>query len=234
MNRSVSLALCFDSATCNHYRKGGPVAEFSEVRLGGVKVVGQLDLSAHTYPKYPAPVVISQAGERLLLNKSWGIPVTIRGAKGPVTKPVTNARNDKLTGFTWRYAAQERRCLIPATGYFEPGLGPAGARGEVLFTAKDRPCFFMAGLWEENAFTMVTTAPNEVAARFHDRMPLVLSDEDALAWLGDSPLPPAELLRLQAGLPAEALLCEELPAKLKIARPSTTPSPASEEQPELL
>lgn len=93
---------------CNHYRKGGPVAEFSDVRLGGgVKVVGVLEPAEHTYPKYPAPVVIQQAGERLLLNKQWGIPVTIKTAKGPVIKPVTNARNDKLDGFTWRYATRE-------------------------------------------------------------------------------------------------------------------------------
>jgi hypothetical protein len=71
------------------------------VRLGGgIKIVGQLELSEHTYPKYPAPVVIQQAGDRLLMNKTWGIPVTIKGAKGQhLSKPVTNARNDKLGGY---------------------------------------------------------------------------------------------------------------------------------------
>ena len=167
---------------CNHYRKGGPVAEFSEVRFGGgVKVVGQLELVEHTYPKYPAPVVIQQTGERVLLNKTWGIPITIKGATKSIVKPVTNARNDKLNGLTWRYSTRERRCLIPATGYFEPGLGPAGAKGEILFTVRERPMFFFAGLWEGDAFTMVTTDPNDYVRPYHDRMPVVLSDEDALA-----------------------------------------------------
>jgi putative SOS response-associated peptidase YedK len=204
---------------CNHYRKGAPVVGFSEVRLR-LKIIPGLELAEHTYPKYPAPVVIQQNGDRLLLNKHWGLPVTIRTPKGPVVKPVTNARNDKLTGFTWRYSSQERRCLIPATGYYEPGTGKVGARGEILFTVRECPCFLIAGLWEGDAFTMVTTAPNETAARFHDRMPLVLSDADLEAWLGDQPLPPEELQRLCRGVSPDALLFEEKTAPLTGIRPT--------------
>ena len=61
---------------------------------------------------------------------------------------MTNARNDRLTGSTWRNATRKRRCLIPAIGYYEPGLGPVGAKGEILFTVRERPVFFFAGLWE--------------------------------------------------------------------------------------
>ncbi len=205
---------------CNHYRKGQKVIEWTQVHLGGVKIAGALgEIAEHTYPKYPAPIVMQQAGERSLLSKSWGIPITIKGAKKAVTKPVTNARNDKLSGFTWRYATAERRCLIPATGYYEPGLGPVGAKGEILFTVKDRPVFFFAGLWEGDAFTLVTTEPNEFVARFHDRMPVVLADADADEWLGDQPLPADRLAALCRGLPPEALLHDELPPKLKVTRP---------------
>lgn len=192
------------------------------MRLGGVKIAGALDeaiLAEHTYPKYLAPIVIQQAGERSLVTKSWGIPLTIKGVTKPLTKLVTNARNDKLRGFTWRYSTDERRCLIPATGYFEPGLGPPGAKGEILFTVKERPMFFFAGLWEGDAFTMVTTEPNDFVARFHDRMPVVLDDAEAEAWLGDQPLPAERLVTLCRGLPSEALHHDELPPMLKVTRP---------------
>jgi putative SOS response-associated peptidase YedK len=180
--------------------------------------------------------VVQQAGDRLLVNKTWGIPVAMKGAKGQhISKPVTNARNDKLTGFTWRDAARERRCLIPATGYYEPGLGPVGMKGEILFTVMGRPEFFFAGLWDGDAFTMVTTEPNAFVAQFHDRMPVVLHDSDALAWLGEEPLADAELQRLCRGLPAEALLHETLPPRLKITRPAKeTKPPDSDDQPMLL
>jgi len=136
-----------------------------------------------------------------------------------------NARSDKLTGYTWRYATKERRCLIPATGYYEPGLGPVGAKGEILFIVKERPLFFFAGLWEPigdtRAFTMVTTEPNDFVRQFHDRMPVVLSDDQAREWLGDTPLADDQLQRLCRGLPAEALDHETLPPKLRITKTGT-------------
>jgi putative SOS response-associated peptidase YedK len=67
---------------------------------------------------------------------------------------------------------------------------------------------------------MVTTEPNEFLSRFHDRMPVVLEDADAEEWLGDEPLPADRLAMLCRGLPSEDLEHDELPAKLKIVRPS--------------
>ena len=85
----------------------------------------------HIYPKYVAPIVIQTGRTRIFTTKAWGISVAVKGVKGQrILKPVTNARNDKLTGFTWRHAVRERRCLIPATGYFEPG------RRRKLFSVK--------------------------------------------------------------------------------------------------
>jgi len=70
-------------------------------------------------------------------------------------------------------------------------------------------------------------------ARFHDRMPVVLADADAPAWLGDEPLPDDRLRTLCRGLPAEALLHETLPPKLKVTRKSVT-KPSEDDQPTLL
>jgi putative SOS response-associated peptidase YedK len=206
---------------CNHYRKANDVVEWSQTRIPGLTIsVAFREIPEHTYPKYPAPVICEEAGVRTLIPVRWGIERFIAPGK---IKAVTNARNDKLQGRTWKTCTDTRRCLIPATGYFEPGLGPVGAKGEILFTVKDRPRFFFAGLWDRNAeglgFTMVTTEPNEYVRLYHDRMPVVLTDEEALCWLGDKPLPTSEIIHLCRGLPAEALRHDTLPAKLKISRP---------------
>jgi putative SOS response-associated peptidase YedK len=202
-----------------------------------VNVAGALsEIAEHTFPKYPAPIVIEQRGERTLTEMRWGIPRQIGADK---SKPVTNARNDKLQSRTWKECTQSRRCLIPATGYFEPGTGPSGRRGEILFTVRDQPVFFLAGLWErdrdtgEETFAMVTTEPNATAARFHDRMPLALDDGNVEEWLGDHPLPQNRLAELCRGLPAEALLCHELPPPLKIVRPERKQKAQREDEPEL-
>jgi putative SOS response-associated peptidase YedK len=202
-------------------------------------------LGMHFYPKRKAKIIIEEDGTRSLVEMGWGITRFIEDGK---TKPVTNARTDKFQSRTWKSCVTARRCLIPASGYFEPGLGPVGARGEVLFTVKGRSRFFIAGLWDteqgelaERTFTMVTTEPNAFVARFHDRMPVVLDDDGALAWIGDKPLADERLAALCGGLPAEALLHDEiaakpksdtLPPKLKVTRPSK--KAAADEGPLLL
>ena len=216
---------------CNHYRKDQKVIEWSVRRIPRVRIpVAMGPLHEHTYPKYPAPVLVEEAGERTLVAIRWGVWPFYAKAKPQF---LTNARNDGLlTKPTWRQSAAKRRCLIPATGYYEPGTGPVGSKGELLFVVKDRARFFLAGLWDRDpddsgtrAFTMVTTEPNDYVRPFHDRMPVVLGDDEAEAWLGDEPLPDAELMRLCRGLPSEALHHETLAPKLKITRPSKKEGP---------
>ena len=168
------------------------------------------------YPKGKAPVVYQTAEGRFLGGMRWGVAVTIEQK----TKYVTNARNDKLlSSFTWKFAVRERRCVLPARGYFEPGTGPDGARGELFFTVKERPRFFLAGLWNVDsgdsgarAFAMVTTTPNDYAGRFHDRMPVILTDADAKLWIGDRPLPEEQLLSLCRPAPDDVMHHVEIAA----------------------
>lgn len=179
---------------CNHYEKNAEMLKWASEILPGLFLPDPLpELAHHTWPKYPAPVVVDQEGRPAVQIMRWGVwPFYEK----KLTRPLTNARDDGLlTKSVWKQAVAKRRCLIPATGYYEPGQGPPGARGELRFTIKDRPCFFLAGLWDTDpddsgtrAFTMVTTSPNEYAARFHDRMPVVLNDDNALDWLGSAPL----------------------------------------------
>ena len=218
---------------CNHYRKKPEVSEWSRSVVEGITIPIPLpDLPEHTYPKYLAPVVIEEAGARTLIAMRWGVwPFYARDK----AQFITNARNDGLlTKPVWKQSATKRRCLIPATGYYEPGTGPVGAKGEILFTVKQRPMFFFAGLWDSDpdasgtrGFTMVTTDPNDYVRPFHDRMPVVLDDVDALSWLGGEPLPDAKVAALCRGLPSEALLHETLAPKLKITR-SAKKSPPDE------
>lgn len=214
---------------CNHYRKGqkregrDEVIEWTQRVIPSAVPTPLPEFAEHIFPKYPAPVVVQISGERTLVTKTWGIAMPIKGATKTLTRYVTNARNDKLSSFTWNQSTRHRRCLIPATGYFEPGTGPTGARGEILFTVKERPAFFFAGLWDGTEFTMVTTEPNDFVRRYHDRMPVVLSDSDAVAWLGDEPLAISDVQALCRGLPSEALNHEELPPKLKITKTGTKP-----------
>jgi putative SOS response-associated peptidase YedK len=176
-------------------------------------VVAPEDMSAlplHTYPKYQAPVVIQTEAGRSITLARWGVRLEFKNPTGPKLKYVTNARDDKLCGFTWRYCTAERRCLIPVRAYYEPE-GPEGQTWEVRFTVIDRDAFFIAGIWDMDpdhstkSFSMVTTRPNALAPQTQDRMPLVLNDEGARLWLGHTPLQGDDFANLCRPFPAEAM-----------------------------
>jgi putative SOS response-associated peptidase YedK len=202
---------------CNHYEKNTEVISWMVSQFGDVIVPADLPaFTEHTWPKSPAPVLLQTAEGRAIAAMRWGVRVEVKGATKQLVKFVTNARDDKLTSFTWRWSVAERRCLIPAVAYYEPD-GPVGGKWEVRFTLRERPHFFFAGLWDVDpdkltrSFTMVTTGPNELAARIHDRMPLVLDDASAREWLGHTPLPEGRLGALCRPFPAEAMSSHALP-----------------------
>jgi len=209
---------------CNHALRSRHVAKYAKAVLADLRLPEvELEFSEHAYPKYPGPVVIDEHGPVLQLQR-WGVWPSYAREK---PQYVTNARDDGLlTKAIWKQATAKRRCLIPATGYFEPGIGPPGARGELFFTLKDRPCFFFAGLWDQDpdgsgqrGYAMVTTTPNAYAGRFHDRMPVVLADADAAKWLGSVPLPPDQIAALCRAMPDDVMQHTEMPA---ISRKSIT------------
>lgn len=200
---------------CNHALRERHMLRYAAEVIEGLEIPEPLpEFTPHAFPKSPSPIIVEEAGKRMVQMHRWGVSYTVKG------KPtlVTNARDDQLRKIRlWRKSAEVRRCLIPVVGYFEPGPGPVGARGEVLFTMRDRPMFFIAGLWDADpdgarAYAMVTTSPNAYTAPFHDRQPVALGDREALRWLGDKPLLPDQLMALTRPPPNEVMWHEVIAA----------------------
>ncbi len=205
---------------CVHYEEDDDkqdLASFCVNEFGDVVVPDDLPPSQrHIWPKRTGCVLIQTDKGRAMAPMRWGVHVEIRGKTKPLIKFVQNARDDKLSGFPWRYSAAERRCLIPALSYFESD-GPKGGTWPVRYTVNERRRFFIAGLWATDpdkvtrAYTMVTTSPNELAAQIHDRMPLLLDQESAREWIGHTPLPADRLAALCRPFPTSAMSCRALP-----------------------
>ena len=214
---------------CNHaYRERKMLEHVARVIAGLDVPVDLAEFTPHAYPKSPSPIIVDEQGRRSVQMHRWGVGYTVQGKP----KFVTNARDDQLLKIRlWKESVAKRRCLIPLTGYFEPGLGPPGMKGELFFTIRDRPVFFVAGLWDSDpdgtrAYTMVTTSPNGYTVPFHDRQPVVLSDADSLAWLGSAALPDDRVFALTRPPPDEVMIHEVIPAvpkPKKAESPSTTP-----------
>src|SRR3954467_1577437 len=175
-------------------------AEMSEIKL--VLQVEQLELFREFRPAYniapsygpgaeQAFVVSDRHGKRALrLGRWWMIPHFWQ--KPLKSLPAAfNARAEELSQKSfWRQAFRDYRCLVPATGWRE-FRAEGKLKQPYQFRLETSP-FAFAGLWSRwtspdgelvDSFAIVTTPPNAVAQKYHDRMPLVLAPELHQGWL---------------------------------------------------
>src|SRR3954467_1633695 len=104
---------------CNLYRVRKAAAEIAAL-FNAKEAELSFDPELDLYPKGMGPVIRQENGERVLDAMHWGIPLTMKGAKGqPVTKSVTNVRN--LASPFWKstIAKANFRCLVPVTEFCE-------------------------------------------------------------------------------------------------------------------
>ena len=148
-------------------------------------------------PRQQIPVVKrNEDGGRRLTRARWGLlPAWAKTSKDKL-QPI-NARDDKLDGRMWgRLMVPEHRVLLPADGYYEWIKAEKKSEKPAPFFHEidGGELFCFAGLinatrvddLEEPITTtaLITTSPNQTAARVHDRMPAILADPEAMAaWL---------------------------------------------------
>jgi putative SOS response-associated peptidase YedK len=120
------------------------------------------------------PIVTFDNGQRQLSVAEWGFL-----APWDKSKRIFNAAGETVAVKpTFRESFKDRRCLIPAEGFYEwPNKQPT-----LIHFADDR-LFCFAGLWLDDTMTMITCAPNDFMRPIHHRMPAILRDEDCAAWL---------------------------------------------------
>lgn len=141
----------------------------------------------------------------------WGfVPFWEKSAK-PKLAPI-NAQAEKVaTSPMFRQSFQKRRCLVPADGFYEWLRLDEKTKVPFDVHLKDNHSFFMAGLFEgptelrPATFTVLTTRANELVSKIHDRMPVILHDDEAQHWLQRGPLTAEELAQLTAPFPAEEM-----------------------------
>jgi len=178
-------------AMCNLYTMTKTVAEVAN--LFGAIADPPGNAGATVYPGYPGIVVAPGAGTLRVRQMVWGFPLTLKGKSGQPLKPkpVNNCRTDKLDSFMWKYSFQERRCLIPVTGFCE-AEGEKGAKTRTWFSLPNEELFAVAGIWRDTAewgpaYSMVMTEACEHVAGVHDRMPAILPRGDWTDWLDGPP-----------------------------------------------
>lgn len=154
--------------------------------------------------------------DRVLSGLKWGL-VPSWAKDDAIGNKMINARAETLAEKpSFKNAFKSRRCIVPASGFYEwKRTAEKGGKQPFYFSLKDKPVFGFAGLWEQKldprnndvleTCTIITTAANEVLAPVHDRMPVILKPADYDLWLDGKQKDTAELQKLLAPFPAEAM-----------------------------
>lgn len=155
------------------------------------------DLSEDLWPGRYGAVVFEEDGQRVADAMRWKLLVSDRkDAPQP-----HNARADKLTSPFYRGVWPVRRCLIPATAFYERHQTEkteyqiAPAEGGLLVIAGIYNVWRPADAEPVWSYAMVTTSPSPWTASIHDRMPAILDGDARDRWL-DPATPATELLHL--------------------------------------
>ena len=172
-------------------------------------------------PTQNLAVIANEAPDELRFFR-WGlIPYWAKDAS--IGNKLINARAETLAEKpSFKNAFRNRRCLVPATGFFEWKRNADKTPYHIMLKNGDPFCF--AGLWDKwvtgdgeiiNSFTIITTSPNKLMEQIHDRMPVILHREDEPRWI--SPIPDPSLTTLLKPFPAE--LMEAFPVSKLVNSP---------------
>jgi putative SOS response-associated peptidase YedK len=177
-----------------------------------------IDLQAKIEPRFniapteEAPVIIRE-GTNTAVAMRWGlIPSWAKDPK--IGNRLINARGetiDKRPAF--RAALKRRRCLVPATGFYE---WKKEERKKLPYYVhmKDNSMFAFAGLYEHwkapegniiQSYTIVTSPPNSVSGQIHNRMPVILKREEESTWIADGPLAEEDLRQILQPYPSKQM-----------------------------
>lgn len=147
----------------------------------------------------------------------WGlIPSWAKSAK--IGYKMINARAETVDEKpSFKRLLAKRRCLILADGFYE-WKTVDGKKQPYRIMMKNQQPFAFAGLWDrwaaENEIittcTIITTTSNDVVQDIHERMPVVLPEEQQTIWLDPSIQDPIELKPILTPYEAEEMMAYEV------------------------
>lgn len=130
---------------------------------------------------------------RKAVNLFWGlVPSWAKDTKN--SSHLINARMETVREKpSFRSAFKHRRCLIPANGFYEWQKLDVGKQAFHIHR-QDNQVFAFAGLWEQwqhdtetlYSCTILTTAATELMQPIHERMPVIIPQNDYSTWLDKS------------------------------------------------
>lgn len=208
---------------CGRYTLASPTERLAE-EFGVDASSIELAPNYNVAPTQKVAAVLEDGGQRRLEVLRWGLIPPWADDPG-IGSRMINARSETAPGKpSFRRAFRERRCLIPADGFYE-WQRTNGAKQPYYIHMEDGRPFAFAGLWESwskgegeiRTCTILTTGANALVGEVHDRMPVILAHDAYDVWL-DPASERDELTGLLASYPEDEM--EAYPVSRFVNSPS--------------
>lgn len=166
-----------------------------EEALDNLKTTGHARMPRHgaaeeapdAYPGTQLPLFVpNKQGELEARMLTWGFRQPGGASKLVFNTRIETALSQAQSGRgLWHGPILTGRCLVPVRRFYESWTREPPRRGaQVGFTLPRHTVFLLAGVYEDERFSIVTTTPNADVAPIHSRMPLVLAPGESRVWLG--------------------------------------------------
>lgn len=163
-------------------------------------------------PSQRLPVILN-ADPRSIVLSPWGIKLPWLKRDGLI-----NVRAETLREkHTFQKDLTDRRCLIPADGFYEWQVRLGGKKTPYRIVPRVGGVIAFAGIWREERqgdatqprFAIITTRANDLMRPIHDRMPVILTADEESLWLSGKTTVP-ELLAMLEPAPSADLRAYEI------------------------
>lgn len=179
-------------------------------------------------PTQPALIVRNDANaQRELVLVRWGLIPSWAKDPAQIKTTLINARAEGAPDKpSFRGPLRHRRCLVPATGFYE-WTGRPGAKQPHHMTPRGGGVMALGGLWEHwlgadgselETMAILTVEANRAMAHLHDRMPLIIQPGDFDQWLDCRPGTAEFVMDLMRPAPDDFLDFSEVSRKLNSVR----------------
>ncbi len=160
-------------------------------------------------PSQTLPVVRAHAdGAPQPALMRWGLVPFWEKAEKPKIAPINARAEDVFSKPMFRQSLQRRRCLVPADGIYEWKKLEGDLKLPYAIQRRGGAPFWFAGIHENSTekrpetFALLTTGPNALMERIHNRMPVMLDDDRARKWLAPGDLTESQLREYAQPYPA--------------------------------
>ena len=165
---------------CGRYYVDDDTAKEIEKLVQNLDQSIKINRTGDIFPSQKAAVLRESETGLALDAMEWGFPKF--DGKGLLI----NARSETaLERKSFRDSIRQRRCIIPAKGFYEWNE----KKEKFSYERKDMRVLFMAGCYKryqtQDCFVILTTEANTSVSNVHDRMPLILHPDELESWILD-------------------------------------------------